>query len=98
MELDFSQMALEVSHHGYLLVTHLITQEQQQHTRTLLSYIFPRLLIHECDAVIKSIQGEFILGEWFHIDDLGMFQHRIKRNSIQLLLQKAHHAWKHGIF
>ena len=47
------------------------------HTRTLLSYIFPRVLIHECDAVIKIIQGEFILGEWFHIDDLVMFQHRI---------------------
>ena len=71
MELDFSQMALEVNHHGCLLVTHLTTQ------RTLLSYIFPRVLIHECDAVIKIIQGEFILGEWFHIDDLGMFQHRI---------------------
>ena len=28
------------------------------------------VLIHECDAVIKIIQGEFILGEWFHIDDL----------------------------
>ena len=27
MELDFSQIALEVSHHGYLLVTHLTTQE-----------------------------------------------------------------------
>ena len=26
MELDFSQMALEVSHHGYLLVTRLTTQ------------------------------------------------------------------------
>ena len=67
MELDFSQMALEVSHHGYLF----------DHTRTLLSCIFPRVLIHECDAVIKIIQGAFILGEWFHIDDLGMFQHRI---------------------
>ena len=67
MELDLSQMALEVSHNGYLLVTHLTTQE---HT-------FPRVLIHECDAVIKIIHGEFILGEWFHIDDLGMFQHRI---------------------
>ena len=36
-----------------------------------------RVLIHECDVVIKIIQGEFILGECFHIDDLGMFQHRI---------------------
>ena len=32
MELDFSQMALEVSHHGYLLVTHLTTQEHCCHT------------------------------------------------------------------
>ena len=58
MELDFSEMALEVSHHGYLL------SHSFDHTRTLLLYIFPRVLIHECDAVIKIIQGEFILGEW----------------------------------
>ena len=32
MELDFSQLALEVSHHGYLLVTHLTTQEHCCHT------------------------------------------------------------------
>ena len=32
MELDFSQMALEVSHHGCLLVTHLTTQEHCCHT------------------------------------------------------------------
>ena len=32
MELDFSQMAFEVSHHGYLLVTHLTTQEHCCHT------------------------------------------------------------------
>ena len=32
MELDFSQMELEVSHHGYLLVTHLTTQEHCCHT------------------------------------------------------------------
>ena len=32
MELDCSQMALEVSHHGYLLVTHLTTQEHCCHT------------------------------------------------------------------
>ena len=71
MELDFSQMALELSHHS-LTVSHSF-----DHTRTLLSYIIPRVLIHECDVVIKIIQGEFILGECFHIDDLGMFQHRI---------------------
>ena len=32
MELDFSQMALELSHHSYLLVTHLTTQEHCCHT------------------------------------------------------------------
>ena len=32
MELDFSKMVLEVSHHGYLLVTHLTTQEHCCHT------------------------------------------------------------------
>ena len=32
MELDFSQMALDVSHHGYLLVTHLTTQGHCCHT------------------------------------------------------------------
>ena len=31
MELDFSQMALEVSYHSYLLVTHLTTQEHCCH-------------------------------------------------------------------
>ena len=71
MELDFSQMALEVRS-PWLPVSHSF-----DHTRTLLPYIIPRVLIHECDAVIEIIQGEFILGEWFHIDDMGMFQHRI---------------------
>ena len=32
MELDFSQMAFEVNHHGYLLITHLTTQEHCCHT------------------------------------------------------------------
>ena len=32
MELDFSQIALELSHHSYLLVTHLTTQEHCCHT------------------------------------------------------------------
>ena len=32
MELDFTQIALEVSHHGYLLVTHLTTQQHCCHT------------------------------------------------------------------
>ena len=32
MELDFSQMAIELSHHSYLLVTHLTTQEHCCHT------------------------------------------------------------------
>ena len=32
MELDVSQMALELSHHSYLLVTHLTTQEHCCHT------------------------------------------------------------------
>ena len=32
LHVDFSQMALEVSHHGYLLVTHLTTQEHCCHT------------------------------------------------------------------
>ena len=56
MELDFSQMALEVSHHDYLLITHLTTQEHCCHT------IFPRVLVHEGDAIINIIQGELIIG------------------------------------
>ena len=65
-------MAIEVNHHGYLPVTHLSMLEHCCHT-----CVFPRVLIYECDAVIKIIQGEFIFEERFHMDDLGMFQHCI---------------------
>ena len=41
--------------------------------KLLLSYITTRILIYECDAVIKIIQLVFIFEAQFQINDLGMF-------------------------